>query len=88
MPSLSILKMVKNIKFIVILSMDVILDISDYFTKFMYYKLISSYVYIIEVKGEEVVEEEKKVEVKTEEEDISVLRKKDIEVILNEIIKS
>lgn len=100
MPSLSILKMVKNIKFIVILSIDIILDISEYFTKFMYYKLVSSYVYIIEVKEdqetvevrvEEDVEEEEveeDVDVEVKEYDINVLREQDIEIILDEIIKS
>ena len=55
MPSLDILRMVKNIKFIIILSNDIIFNISEYFTKVIYYKLVNSYIYIIDVEETENV---------------------------------
>ena len=48
LPSLNVLKNIKNIELIIILSSTFIFDISEYFIKFTYYKLVNSYVYIIE----------------------------------------
>ena len=57
-------------KFIVILSTDIILNISEYFTKVIYYKLINSYVYIIEpedIEGEIIL---KSIDIKEDNIDI------------------
>ena len=69
-PSLNDLRMIKNMKFIVILSTDIILNISEYFTKVIYYKLINSYVYIIEpedIEGEIIL---KSIDIKEDNIDI------------------
>jgi hypothetical protein len=47
LPSLKEIKEVKNIEIIVILTENIILNISEHFANFLYYKLINSYVYII-----------------------------------------
>ena len=48
-PSLKQIKEVENIEIIVILSVNMISNIVDYFVNFSYYKLTNSYVYIITV---------------------------------------
>ena len=48
LPSLESIKNMKNIEMIIILTDNIIPNVSDYFNNFMYYTLISSYVYIIE----------------------------------------
>ena len=83
LPSLNVLKNIKNIELIIILSSTFIFDISEYFIKFTYYKLVNSYVYIIEKNIEDNLLIEGKNESITSE--IDILKQKDIYDILKEI---